>query len=463
MLKLFAEITKIDEEQRMVYGYASTAALDSQGEIIKVDAIESALPDYMKFANIREMHTNSAVGVAKEASMDEKGLYIGAKVVDESAWQKVKEKVYKGFSIGGRATARDETDKHIITAITLSEISLVDRPANPEAVFDVFKAETPKRELKQTWNCGVPGHEHVLKADALKCIDSVDSLMAGGLTNDEAIAKILNPGDVEMTSYSNDARSAMADKGEALPDGSFQIKNKDDLKNAIQAYGRAKNPNAAKKHIIQRAKALDAEDMLPPEWSKSGKAYDGDVKKGMYQVAMLAQILSDLDNLRQSAEWEQEMEGDDSDVPNQLKEQVNALADTLVMMASEEGKELTEGDDVNAAAKTGDMTKAEVPPKSEDLAKMISDATHTAIGALLEKNFDSAVSKMTEVLDAKLSVVEQRLKIIEDTPVRPHGTLRSVSKAEDISADHQHEESKPMTPGELIKAAHLRGPDIIYK
>jgi len=93
----------------------------------------------MRFANIREMHRPSAVGIAQEAAIDDKGLYLGAKIVDGDAWVKVVEGVYKGFSIGGRVTARDPADHRIITGLTLTEISVVDRPANPEAVFDCWK------------------------------------------------------------------------------------------------------------------------------------------------------------------------------------------------------------------------------------------------------------------------------------------------------------------------------------
>jgi HK97 family phage prohead protease len=139
-MKLFAPIAKIDERQRLVFGYASTEALDSQGEIVKKEAIEAALPDYMRFANIREMHQPSAVGVAREAALDDKGLHLVAKIVDDEAWAKVVEGVYKGFSIGGRVTTRDPAAKHVITGVDLLEISLVDRPANPEAVIELYKA-----------------------------------------------------------------------------------------------------------------------------------------------------------------------------------------------------------------------------------------------------------------------------------------------------------------------------------
>jgi phage head maturation protease len=142
-MQVYAEIVKIDPDQRMVWGYASTVALDSQGERISKEALEEALPDYMRFANLREMHQPSAVGVAKEATIDDQGMYLAAKVVDEAAWEKVKEGVYKGFSIGGRRVTKvDDT----ITALKITEVSLVDRPANPECTFDVFKAEDVEPE-----------------------------------------------------------------------------------------------------------------------------------------------------------------------------------------------------------------------------------------------------------------------------------------------------------------------------
>ena len=138
-MKIFVPIAKIDDEQRLVYGYATTEALDAQGEVVKRAAIEAALPSYMRYANIREMHQLSAVGVAEAANLDEKGLYLKAKVVDDEAWAKVRAGVYKGFSIGGRVTGRDAEDRKLITGVELHEISLVDRPANPEAMIDTFK------------------------------------------------------------------------------------------------------------------------------------------------------------------------------------------------------------------------------------------------------------------------------------------------------------------------------------
>jgi HK97 family phage prohead protease len=138
-MRFYWPIAKLDAEQRMVWGYASTEAEDDQGETVARGALSAALDDYMRFANIREMHQPSAVGVATEATVDDRGLYVAARIVDGEAWDKVVAGVYKGFSIGGRVTARDPADRRLITGLRLNEISLVDRPANPEAVFDCWK------------------------------------------------------------------------------------------------------------------------------------------------------------------------------------------------------------------------------------------------------------------------------------------------------------------------------------
>lgn len=61
-------------------------------------------------------------------------------------------------------------------------------------------------------------------------------------------------------------RKEMARKGQAMPDGSFPIANVDDLKKAIKAHGRAKNPGPVKKHIIKRAHALGASKLIPDTW-----------------------------------------------------------------------------------------------------------------------------------------------------------------------------------------------------
>jgi hypothetical protein len=66
--------------------------------------------------------------------------------------------------------------------------------------------------------------------------------------------------------WSTKSREKMAKTGQALPSGGFPIKTKVDLANAIKSYGRAKDKAAAKAHIVDRAKALKLESMLPASW-----------------------------------------------------------------------------------------------------------------------------------------------------------------------------------------------------
>lgn len=62
-------------------------------------------------------------------------------------------------------------------------------------------------------------------------------------------------------------RKVAADKGQTIPGtDSFPIRNEQDLKNAIQAFGRAKDPEAAKRHIISRARALGLGHLVPKQW-----------------------------------------------------------------------------------------------------------------------------------------------------------------------------------------------------
>ena len=66
--------------------------------------------------------------------------------------------------------------------------------------------------------------------------------------------------------FSEEKRMELAKGGMALPDGSFPIVSESDLRNAIQAFGRAKDKEAAKRHIMKRARALKLESLIPANW-----------------------------------------------------------------------------------------------------------------------------------------------------------------------------------------------------
>lgn len=67
-------------------------------------------------------------------------------------------------------------------------------------------------------------------------------------------------------SFSPAERKVLAQKGLAMPDGGYPIRNRKDLANAISAYGRGANKPAVKAWIKKRAKELNLESMLPSNW-----------------------------------------------------------------------------------------------------------------------------------------------------------------------------------------------------
>lgn len=73
--------------------------------------------------------------------------------------------------------------------------------------------------------------------------------------------------DTQKREFSEKQRGQLAEQGKAMPDGSYPIVTLKDLANAIKSYGRAKEPEEVKAHIIKRARALNAVDKLPPDWN----------------------------------------------------------------------------------------------------------------------------------------------------------------------------------------------------
>jgi hypothetical protein len=72
----------------------------------------------------------------------------------------------------------------------------------------------------------------------------------------------------ELAKISQEERMDLAKEGKALSDGAYPIRNVEDLKNAIQAYGRSKasERKMVRKHIIKRARQLRQSKLIPDHW-----------------------------------------------------------------------------------------------------------------------------------------------------------------------------------------------------
>ena len=98
--------------------------------------------------------------------------------------------------------------------------------------------------------------------------------------------------------FTEDVRNQMAKEGTALPDGSFPIASASDLKNAISAFGRASDKEAAKKHIMKRAKALGQESLIPDNWvsgSEKSAELPDDIKSSLIEFELLEEEFRNTD------------------------------------------------------------------------------------------------------------------------------------------------------------------------
>ena len=297
------EKSRDDKGYLNVKGLATDDTLDLDEQICDPQWLKTAMPKWFEIGNIREQHDGSkAVGKATSMTSQGTGFAIGAKIVDPVAAMKVEEGVYTGFSIGIKGAYVDMNDprapRGVIKGGQIVEVSVVDRPANPSASFelaktvgDVMTKSVEMQDNSEEVNnapdlatgefylacsgCNGTGEVHTgvdEGASTHACeacggtgkgssMDSEDIQTPTATSNEALAAEEENDplkttdAEVEKREFTEAEREAASESGAAMPDGSFPIKTVKDLKNAIQAFGRAKDPAKAKAHIKARAKA----------------------------------------------------------------------------------------------------------------------------------------------------------------------------------------------------------------
>ena len=146
-VRLSMPFSKVDQERRIVSGFATLDNVDKQADIVTTEA---SIKAFKKFrGNIREMHqpisVGKMVGFKEDKYFDPEtkkfytGVYVSAYISKgaQNTWEKVLDGTLSGFSIGGRMNKWDDAydekmDKSIrvIKDYDLVELSLVDNPAN---------------------------------------------------------------------------------------------------------------------------------------------------------------------------------------------------------------------------------------------------------------------------------------------------------------------------------------------
>ena len=123
--------------------------------------------------------------------------------------------------------------------------------------------------------------------------------------------------------YGRQKREELAESGEAMEDGSFPIVDEADLKNAIQAHGRAKDIEAAKKHIVKRAKALGLEALIPAEWGMAPKE-EAEEEKGLESAEEIDEKVA-VAEVEEALAEEAEVVAEEAEASEEETEAVEAL------------------------------------------------------------------------------------------------------------------------------------------
>lgn len=361
----FSKTEKLADGRLMVEGIATSEDLDHDNEIMDYATAKAAFAAWS--GNIREQHDpKKAVGRAIEVIPDDVTKQIHLRAFISKGAQDTQDKILDGtltaFSIGGKAakktsevvkTQSGEINATRIHVEKLFETSVVDSGCNPATAISVVKSEGGSLVA-----IGISEAEIEIHAtkDEMEATEKLAQMLNDGTLKASQFVEFAEDM-IKKRAFSEKERKDAAKSGEAMPDGSFPIKNKSDLRNAIQAHGRASNPEKVKAHIKTRAKALDAEDELPKEWKKSDAT--GDIQKDMSSVSILAYLLDQINNLYQCADNEADNEADGSEVPDQIKAWLKTGSDILRAMVEEETSELTgEEKSVFRVLNNGDFAKA---------------------------------------------------------------------------------------------------------
>jgi hypothetical protein len=194
-IKLSMPIAKIDEERRIVSGFATLDNIDKQSDIVPTDVSIKAFETFR--GNLREMHQAIAVGKVvnfKQEKFFDKttnklynGVYVDAYISKgaQDTWEKVLDGTLSGFSIGGVIKdAENSWDENIDKTIRivkdyeLHELSLVDNPANQFAnVVSIQKINKDdqidgiiaKADLENVYWCENDGIVRLSEVDDSSC------------------------------------------------------------------------------------------------------------------------------------------------------------------------------------------------------------------------------------------------------------------------------------------------------
>ncbi|MFJ5151366.1 hypothetical protein ACIQCF_07220 [Streptomyces sp. NPDC088353] len=506
----WAPITKAEEQDDgtyMVYGPAASSHLDRDHQRLNADWLDQAMPEWFaQGANVREQHDSRravGVGVGLVKGEGDGGHMLASHIVDPVACLKVKHGVLKGYSVGiknprvklGKADAPGGE----VVGGDIVEVSIVDRPCNPTTLFEIAKADGASGELEAVAGAlvvektdaasfGIADDVYEQLPDAVRA--ALTSLAAAGaavstqtVKADDATAEFATPAFLikldgpavtsEMVQGLVDERLAELGKADtsaagrqkaaaskaAMPDGSYPIQSKSDLRKAIKAVGRGgTDHDKIRKHVMKRAAALGLEAMVPNNWNSDGSlkgANKADADEEL--VAKAEQVLRDVRALAPSLTKADDGEGGSSDGGHDEAQDITGADEAIACIARliiSEAESLAQGNlneacDISLLLEAVRSLKWFKESEEYEQQQMAATKSDTADGASIASN-DNGESNAPATTQTSAPTEEQQTA---DTGQQADDS--TTDQTEDNEAD-TGSESDAVTKAdvaELVKAA----------
>lgn len=385
-LEKILPILKVDEDTHMVWGVATSEVPDSEKEIADYEGCKKAYTDWAtetlaktadgadpSLGNIRVMHQLVVGGKAIKIEFNDaaKSVLLGTVPANDEVWELIKGGFLRGYSHAGKYAWKKPEGEFTRYAPVISEVSYVDRPANPEANFDAIKADSFQLIHKN-------GSMELVKfASPAECQKRLGEFMA----KSQAAATVTVP----APSPEKLARHGLMMLGRAEESKRSQVKA------AAIAAAKAAGLNVADEadRVVRVCEFLE----------KNGIPTADGVRKSMYSVSCMAEVLTTLSYLHNDLIWEREFEGDESPVPDDIRGLIEELKNVFLALAEEEASELADSllpkaDSADAIAKKGEG-KMEL----EEMKKAMNDFIKTFkadVEGMLEKAAKSLSGHFTK-------------------------------------------------------------------
>jgi len=425
-------ISKIDQERRIVSGFATTDAVDKQGDIVTAEASREAFSKFRN--NIREMHQPKAVGKMVSFKEDRyfdpdtkkfyNGIYVSAYISKgaQDTWEKVIDGTLSGFSIGGKMNKWDdgydeevEAKIRIIKDYDLVELSLVDSPANQFA--------------------------NILSVEKVDGIDIVKSI-----TDDVEIENVFWDSDSQLVLISENESELSPTSGLPMQNIGFVEKSDNDKTDVI-------------KFLVDSAKGINT-SKITKEVSPMTDTTENLVEKSD-EVVEEVEVAPEADAETEKAESVDATETSDVDVEKaeeapvegQIEKSDEAEAEAEKADSATEEVEVSKSVEVEASAMVADI-KDTLTSAFSDLAETVK-SLHEQVNAL-NKSINGVSGEVAAAKNEIAAAKEQfdefgkRVDAVEaDTAFRKSGDLG------EIVQDQPEMVEKSLWGGRFLKTADL--------